>query len=188
MKKIALLYFMLFVTATAFTQNGQLPVWKTITIGTESNTSAGIQAEFVEQGISIPWAGGPVKEVLNLTIFSDTPKKLDLVFVSYDQLNLPDDYSGYDEIVAAAKALGLTLCPAEVGPILRLQYLDQQADEYVTIGMKPIYYSEYQSYYVYELSNTACGNQGHQMTKIFKLRDESSPYSHWGRFVFCRAL
>ncbi len=186
MKKIALLYFMLFITATAFAQTKQLPTWKTITTGIQLNTSAEILEELKEKGTTIPYYGGPVKEVLGLTNFSEAPQKLDLVRVSFDQLNPQDDYAGYDEIVAAAKALGLTFCPAEVGPMLRLQYLDQPADESVTIVMEPIYYSEYQSSYIYSLVNTTCGNQG-KMSKGLKLNDEGSPYSHWANFVFCRS-
>lgn len=44
----------------------------------------------------------------------------------------------YDEICARAKELGLELCPAEVGPQLRLQYKDDQVGEYYVIAMKLI--------------------------------------------------
>jgi hypothetical protein len=43
-----------------------------------------------------------------------------------------------EEIYAKAKELGLELCPPEVGPQLRLQYLDQSTGDNTYVGMKPI--------------------------------------------------
>jgi len=41
-------------------------------------------------------------------------------------------------IYARAQSMGLELCSAEVGPALRLAYLDQQPNEWLWIGMDPI--------------------------------------------------
>lgn len=43
-----------------------------------------------------------------------------------------------EQIFAKAEELGLELCPPEVGPQFRLQYVNQPMDEYITVGMKPI--------------------------------------------------
>jgi len=43
-----------------------------------------------------------------------------------------------ENIYKRAEELGLELCPAEVGPSYRLQYLDQPMNDWRVIGMKPI--------------------------------------------------
>ncbi|MFA6341140.1 MAG: hypothetical protein WCX27_02815, partial [Candidatus Paceibacterota bacterium] len=43
-----------------------------------------------------------------------------------------------EKIYERAKALGLELCPAEVGPNYRLKYKNQPLNEWIYIGMKPV--------------------------------------------------
>ncbi len=43
-----------------------------------------------------------------------------------------------DQIYARAEELGLELCPPEVGPQFRLQYVNQPMNKYVYVGMKQI--------------------------------------------------
>jgi len=47
----------------------------------------------------------------------------------------------YDELCKKAKELGLELCPAEVGPALRLELKDQPMGDYFRVAMEPLAYS-----------------------------------------------
>ena len=74
----------------------ELPVWKTITIGTQ----------------------------------------LDLVLLSVAALGFRQGGTLAD-VHARAVRLGFELCPEEVGPQLRLQYLQQPVGEFLHVAMKP---------------------------------------------------
>lgn len=65
------------------------------------------------------------------------PKLLTTVRLSVQDLGF-NEYATTEEIFKRAEELGLDLCPAEVGPHYRLQYLDQPLNEWFTIAMKPI--------------------------------------------------
>ncbi len=66
------------------------------------------------------------------------PRKLDLVIPSFSKLGLKKYGPRYGQICQAARDRGLQLCPAEVGPQLRLQYTDQPPGELLIVAMKPI--------------------------------------------------
>ena len=115
------------------------PVWKTIKLGTGLKTIEDFQGAFDEAGIFF----GNIANFLRHPSFkvSDRAMEVDLVKVSNEDL-------GYDcntqhlhglelrsEIIRLALAQGLAVCPAEVGPQLRLQY---RGDEYVLIGTEPL--------------------------------------------------
>lgn len=74
------------------------------------------------------------KDILYKTEFSKEKKKYELVRFTVEQLGFPNDTTT-QEIYEKAEKLGLELCPAEVGPHLRLQY---PGKEWMLIAMKQI--------------------------------------------------
>jgi hypothetical protein len=139
------------------------PIWKTIDLGTYRNAnvlrdaldSAHCRAERVDIKVSgqAPPAG-PIyndgtapycylealaSEIIGRPAFalSRTKSKLDLVVLSVFELGFKEGASIKD-IYARAELLGFALCPPEVGPLLRLQYLDQPQRELLHIAMQPI--------------------------------------------------
>jgi hypothetical protein len=68
---------------------------------------------------------------------ADERVDVDLVEVPVSGLGFNKN-TRYDAICTRAQEFGLELCPAEVGPQLRLQYTDQPSGEYLQIAMKTI--------------------------------------------------
>jgi hypothetical protein len=114
----------------------QRPAWKTIKLGTGLKTSK----DFIN---AIEKAGGKVSDwarnILGRKAFtaSAEPMELDLVVVSVAELGFPGGATLKD-IYAKAKTFGLELCPCEVGPQLRPQYMDQPNGEWLLVAMEPI--------------------------------------------------
>jgi hypothetical protein len=69
--------------------------------------------------------------------FSQTRTDVDLVVVSLAELGFNDSTSLAD-IYRRAGELGLELCPAEVAPLLRLQYADPPIGEFLNVAMRPV--------------------------------------------------
>ena len=106
--------------------------WKTIKLGTGDDfcrvlKSAGHRVS--------DWA----EDLINQPAFRVASKelKLKLVRVTVVELGFKDGATR-EQIYNRAKELGLELCPAEVGPQLRLQYKDQPMGEWLRIAMEPI--------------------------------------------------
>jgi hypothetical protein len=68
---------------------------------------------------------------------AEKPEAADLVHLSVESLGFPKGATT-KEIYERAEALGLELCPAEVGPQYRLKYGNQPMNERLSIGMKQI--------------------------------------------------
>src|SRR5262249_46574268 len=70
--------------------------------------------------------------------YATTNLEVELAIVSVAELGLDAEASSYSEVYARAKRIGLELCPAEVGPRLRLDYRDQPLGEALDIAMEPV--------------------------------------------------
>ncbi len=77
------------------------------------------------------------RDILQKVEFSQESKSYELVSFSVSQLGFPNGAT-LQEVYKKAEELGLELCPAEVGPQLRLQYKDQPEGEWLRIAMNPI--------------------------------------------------
>jgi hypothetical protein len=109
--------------------------WRTIKIGTYKNLDA-LRKALKDSNMDITVHGNVI---FRQTTLSDIEREIDIAIVSQMDLGFPTGKKATNEMIfKAARKLGLGLCPAEVGPQLRLQYPDQQETEYIVVGMEPI--------------------------------------------------
>lgn len=113
-----------------------VPVWKTITIGTFADSFA-LRNALDAAGCSV---GDSAAEILARPAFtlSATTTNVKLFAVSAAELGFQTDTASLADIYARAQQLGFGLAAAEVAPQLRLQYFDQPIGEFLIIGMEPI--------------------------------------------------
>ena len=137
-----------------------MPVWKTIAIGTYKGVDA-VRAAMDAAPCPIA-LGDWADEILGRPSFpfSRKPTELDLVVVSVADLGFGDQGAPLRDIYARALASGLELCPAEVGPVLRLNYLDQPPGEFLHVAMRPV------ARYSGELADFTLGNGGSDLMLI----------------------
>lgn len=111
----------------------QFPIWKTIKLGTEK-TPDEYRKALKEAGYRIgDWAN----DILNKVVVSAQVSEVDLVNISVGELGFAEG-AQYQDICARAVEMGSELCPAEVGPALRLTYKDQPPDEWLRVAMEAI--------------------------------------------------
>jgi len=110
-------------------------VWKTIKIGIYKNVSV-LRKALKKTFIKINEWGAKILSDPTFTV-SLKEEEIQLMNVSPSELGFRNGAT-YSNIIAKAKKLGFELCPPEVGPQLRLQYLDQPKNEWLYIAMKPI--------------------------------------------------
>ncbi len=111
----------------------QFKTWKAIKIGTHKS-NAKLRQALTDGGFRVSDWGG---DILKKTPVVKEPSSVNLVVVSVADLGFPQGAKG-SEIYDKALSLGLQLCPAEVGPQLRLQYPDQAAGGWILVAMEPI--------------------------------------------------
>ena len=114
----------------------EFKVWKTIKLGTGLKAADGFRQALKEGGFKI---GDGANDILGQPAFTAAAEEteIDLVKVSVAELGFKDGAHRKD-VYKRALELGLELCPAEVGPQLRLQYKDQPNGEWLLIAMEPI--------------------------------------------------
>jgi hypothetical protein len=170
----------------------ETPVWKTITIGNLKGVNATRAA--IETAPCLIWIGDEADEILGRPAFPfvKKPVELDLVVLSVFELGFGDRVSRSDvelaatvqaslaDIHARAVALGFELCPAEVGPALRLSYLDQPYGEFLHIAMQPVARSSG------ELVDFIVGNGGAGLLIVGATGHAGTLVTGAARFVFVR--
>lgn len=104
-----------------------------IKLGTYENAAA-LREALQASGCRIGKWGS---DILDQVTVSPVETKVDLVVVTAADLYFKDGATRVG-IYERAMALGLELCPSEVGPQLRLQHQNQPQDEWLRIAMEPI--------------------------------------------------
>ena len=114
----------------------ELRIWKSIMLGINKGVDAYREA-LAAEGVRI---GDSADEILGRPAFfyARTPKQVELVVLSSAELGLEADAVSHAEVYQRAKQMGVELCPAEVGPQLRLAYRNQPLGEALDIAMEPV--------------------------------------------------
>lgn len=113
------------------------PVWKTIRLGTGLKAADDFQHALKNKGCSISDMANHIISKLEFsTSISPVAKEVDLCVATTEDLICRDGTTA--DIYAGIKKIGGELLTAEVGPQLRLQYLDQPKGEKLFVAMEPI--------------------------------------------------
>jgi hypothetical protein len=116
--------------------SAKLQIWRTTTLGAYKGVDAYRDA-LDAAGIKI---GDSANEILGRPAFPYARVKTDvaLVVFSVSELGLEADYTSLSGVYGRARQIGLDLCPAEVGPRLRLDYRNQPLGSAVHVAMDPV--------------------------------------------------
>ncbi len=114
-------------------ESRDFPTWRTVKLGKHTSVDLFMKA-LKKAGMKINDWG---MDILKRTVLATELVEIELVRVSVADLGFTGA-TRRDEIYRRAQEFGLELCPAEVGPALREQYLDQPLGEWLLIGMDPI--------------------------------------------------
>ncbi len=107
--------------------------WRTIKLGLHKSVDEYHRALHAAGFYINSWAD----DILGRVTFSVAEREVNLVVRSVAELGFANGAT-FAQICDAAKKLGLSLCPAEVGPAFREQYCDQPMYEWLIIAMEPI--------------------------------------------------
>lgn len=155
----------------------EFPIWKTVTLGVHKSAGGYIKALKAAKHRIGDWAN----DILGKAEFTCAGMEtdVDLVVLSVADLGFKEG-ARYSQICEKAVEMGLALCPAEVGPALRLAYTDQPRGEWVVIAMKAITDS-HRGLLVFYLE--------HVRVELWLSGNLGRPDDFWssdGRFVFVR--
>ena len=170
--------------------------WKTIKLGTGLKTPADFRRALKSSGCEVGRWGADAILDSPAFVVSLTEIQVKLVIISVAELGLHGEKESwndrklisFEEIYSCAQELNLGICSIEVGPQLRLQYLEQPvlADEWINIGMKPI---KVKPHSTTETSENLIFTLSHhdKKGKLGLAAGDGSPrrlFSHANRFVF----
>ena len=121
-----------------------LPIWRTLKLGTYRSGEEYARALSSQPKMEL---GTRAREMLAHREFTcaQDETEVDIVIVTVSQLSFPDEGPSYDpmgvgasyqNICLRASECGLELCPAEVGPALRLTFIEQRNYDDLIIPMK----------------------------------------------------
>jgi hypothetical protein len=110
-------------------------VWKRVTLGSHKGVNA-LRAALEAARMRL---GDSADEILGRPAFpySRIQTDLDLVMLTPGDLGFTGS-APIADVYRRATQLGLELCPAEAGPLLRLAYPDQPVGEFLRVAMEPI--------------------------------------------------
>jgi hypothetical protein len=116
--------------------SAEIPVWRTITLGTYKGVS-GYRKALDKAAMKI---GDSADEILGRPAFpyGRTRRDLDLVLLSVAELGVKTETASLSDIYKRAIQFGLELCPPEAGPQLRLDYSNQPLGEFLYLAMEPV--------------------------------------------------
>jgi hypothetical protein len=190
-------------TKTAVRSANDIPVWKTITVGTYKDVNmlredldslhcglAGAAHAVRDHRPLIPGTttrlpcalGESAAEIIGRPAFNlnRARSNVDLVVLSVPELGFEGERVAVADIYARARQLGLELCATEVGPQLRLQYLDQPLGEFLRIAMEPV------ATYAGDLVDLTVANGGASLALIGSPANADAIVHPHVRFVFVR--
>jgi hypothetical protein len=118
---------------TALARKAQaFPIFKTIPLGLQKNADEYREALLKTGHRVSDWADDMLGK---LPFCTKRGSLTDLVVVTVTELGLSET-GQYKDICARSLEMGFQLCPAEVGPALRLVYQDQPEGEWLNIAME----------------------------------------------------
>jgi len=143
-------------------------VWKTIILDAELRTADDFRRTLLSGGF---YKDDGVNDMLNNSALdvATSEVKVQLVNISAAELGFSCNIIPLINIYRKAISLGLELCPDNLGPQLRVQYMDQPADEYLHVAMEQIKCASGDFVYTIE-----CDKEGKKGINSFEVNMRSS--------------